>query len=77
MATKGMASETSLVTSAIWTLVSVVFLDQNKNKIAHLRSAGQFVSPWQYAQTVIWLVMLLFWIWNGWKSWKRYHADKG
>jgi hypothetical protein len=77
MATKGMASEISLVRFAVWILASVVFLDQRWNKIARLRSAGQYVSPWQYAQTVFWVVVLLFWIWSGWKSWKRYHADKG
>jgi hypothetical protein len=75
-----MATQDSLVmtvTSAIWILASVTFLDQNRNKVAHLRSAGQYVSPWQHAQTVFWLVVLLFWIWSGWKSWKRYHAYKG
>lgn len=75
MAIKSMSPMTTLSTSAIWVLVSVTFLYGSYSKIAHLRSSGQDVSPWQYAQTVIWVVMLLFWIRSGWKSWKRYHAD--
>jgi hypothetical protein len=76
MATKGMAPETSLIVCAIW-CVSVVFLDQNWNKITDLRSAGQYVTAWRYAQLAFWVFILFFWIWNGWKGVHRYRADKG
>jgi hypothetical protein len=66
-----------LVASAVWVLVCALFGDQNWHKLAHLRSAGQDVSQWRYAEVAMWMVALLFWIWNGWKSWRRYHADKG
>jgi len=77
MAIKATAPMTTLITSSIWVLLSAIFLYGSYSRIAHLRSAGQDVSSWQYAQTVFWVVVLLFWIWNGWKSWLRYHTDKG
>jgi len=77
MAIKATAPMTIIITSSIWVLLSAILLYGSYSRIAHLRSAGQHVSSWQYAQVVIWVVVLLSWIWNGWKSWLRYHTDKG
>jgi hypothetical protein len=77
MSAKGMSPMTSLIQSSIWTLIGVVFFSQSWNKISHLQSAGQYVTHWQYAQTVFWVCVILFWIWNVWRGWQRYHADKG
>jgi hypothetical protein len=66
-----------LIQSSIWTLFGVMFLDQSWNKIGHLRSAGQYVTSWQYVLTVFWVCVVLFWIWNLWRGWRLYHADKG
>jgi len=77
MAVLKVSPMTSLIRSSIWTLVGVVFLDQSWNKIGRLRSAGQYVTPWQYAQSIFWVCVILFWIWDVWKSGQRYHANKG
>jgi hypothetical protein len=77
MAIKLPSSKRELTSSAIWILVSVIFLDVSRGKVVDLQAAGQYVSPWRYAEAAFWVSILMFWIWNGWKSWLRYQADKG
>jgi hypothetical protein len=77
MAARGMSPMSSLIQSSIGTLAGVVFFDQNWKKIDRLRSAGQYVTRWRYVQSVLWVSVVVFGIWNLWKSWQRYHADKG
>jgi hypothetical protein len=77
MAPQGMSPMLSLIQSSIGTLAGVVFLDQNWNKIDRLRSAGQYVTPWQHVKTAFWVCFVVFEIWNVWRSWQQYHADKG
>jgi hypothetical protein len=77
MAAKGAPPKVSLIQSSIWILIVVVFLDISWSKIGNLRVAGQYVNPWRYAEMVFWVFLMLFWGWNLWKSWQRYHADKG
>jgi hypothetical protein len=77
MAVKLLGSKSRPISTAIWILVSVFFLDVILRKVVDLRTAGRYVGPWQYAQAAFWLFILMFWIWDGWKSWQRYQADKG
>ena len=77
MATKLPSSKNRPISTTIWISVSLIFLDVNSRKVVDLRTEGRYVSPWQYAQAVFWLFILMFWIWDGWKSWQRYQADKG
>jgi hypothetical protein len=50
MGIKSTAPMTALSTSAIWMLLSVIFLYGAYSKIGDLRSAGQHVSWVRYAQ---------------------------
>ena len=77
MAIKLPSSKRELTSSVAWILLSVFFLDVSRGRVVDLRTAGQYVSPWRYAGAAFWVFVLMFWIWNGWKSWQRYQADKG
>jgi hypothetical protein len=65
----------ALIRSALWVLCSVVFLYEIMVEINSLQAAGQYVSPWRYFGTGVFMLSLLFSLWESWKSWKRYHAD--
>jgi hypothetical protein len=63
-----------LIRSAIWVLVSAVFLVERWSRINVLKAAGQYVGLWQYFGTVVFALSLLMGLLDSWKSWKRYHA---
>ena len=77
MGVKLLGSKSKLIISVIWIFYSVFWLDIAWRQVVDLRTAGRYVGPWQYAQAAFWLFILMFWIWDGWKSWQRYQADKG
>jgi hypothetical protein len=78
MAVELLGSKSKLIISVLLILYSVFWLDIAWRQVVDLRTAGQYVSPMRYARaTAVWPVMLMYWIWNGWKSWQRYQADKG
>ncbi len=64
-----------VIASAVWVLCSIVFLDTASAKVLDLHAAGQYISPWRYGQAFFWIAMLVFWIGNGWMSWKRSRAQ--
>jgi hypothetical protein len=77
MAIKLLSSKRALRLSAGWILVCVISLGVSWGRVVDLGATGRYVSPWRYAGTAFWVFVLMFWIWDGWKSWQRYQADKG
>jgi hypothetical protein len=63
-----------LIRSAIWVLVSAVFLVETWSRINVLKASGQYVGPWLYFGTVVFALSLLMGLSESWKNWKRYHA---
>jgi len=63
-----------LIRSALWVLISAVFLVENWSRINGLKAAEHHVSPWQYFGSVMFAFSLLFALSESWKNWKRYHA---
>ncbi len=72
----GKRSLTLLIAAAVWILLSVIFLDVAWAKVADLRSAGQYVSPWRYGRVVLWLMLLVFWLCQMWISFNRYRLGR-
>ena len=66
----------AMVTAGIWCFISIMFLDTTWNRIVDMRAAGQYVSGWRYASVGFWVLILLFWIVNGWLSFRRVRAKK-
>jgi hypothetical protein len=65
-----------VVAAGIWCLISIISLDVTWSRIADMRAAGKYVSDWRYATVVFWVLILLFWIRNGWLSFRRDRAKK-
>ena len=77
MANVGLAgfNRRMLITSAVWIVLCLVFLDVAVAKVTDLRAAHQPVSVLRYAQIAFWIVLLAFWVWSLWRSWTRYRAE--
>ena len=73
----GKSAFPNLIASALWVLLFVFWFARVWSEVADLRTAGQYVTTWRYAEIALLVVALLVWLWNGWTSWKRYRADEG
>ena len=69
-------SKMILVTSIAWIVFSLIFLDTAWAKVADLRSAGQYLSPWRYGQVLFWIALLTFWICKSWTSFHQYRSSR-
>ena len=68
--------KTAMVAAGIWCFISIMFLDTTWNRVVDMRAAGKYVSGWRYASVGFWALILLFWIVNGWLSFRRDRAKK-
>jgi hypothetical protein len=66
------APKVALIRAIVWVVASSIFLDVCYMKVIDLQGAGANVSPWRYAQVGFWLFVLLFWLYQGWKSIKAF-----
>jgi hypothetical protein len=64
-----------LIISVIWIVVSLVFLNVDRSRIASFHAAGSHVPVMRWLQVPIWAGMLVFWVRNGWKSWQHFRAN--
>ena len=67
---------TALKLSGIWVLLSLLSIGLRVEQVSHFRSSGRPVSVWDKAMVWLWVVMLLFSVWNGWKSFRKYRAER-
>jgi hypothetical protein len=67
---------TVLQVSGFWVLLSLLQIWSSNERVLHLRSSGRSVSVWREAEVWFWGVILLFWLWNGWKSYRKYRAEQ-
>jgi hypothetical protein len=59
-----------------WVALSGFWLSVWIEKIAKLRAAHEFISPFRYLEIVLWVMLLVFWAQNAWKNWRRYRAPE-
>jgi len=64
------------IVNLAWVPLSVIWIGITVGKIEHLRADGRYVDGWRYIQAGFWVVLLLFWIWSAWSSWKRYGTER-
>ena len=67
---------TALQLSGFWIFLSLLQMGSLIERVLHLRSSGRPVSVWREAEVSFWVVMLLFWLWNGWKNFRKYRAER-
>jgi hypothetical protein len=70
------APKVALMRAAVWILASALFLDISWSKVVDLQATGGQVSPWRYAQAGFWVFVLLFWLYQGWKSVRAFRAAR-
>ncbi len=68
---------TALTMSGLWGLISIAWLGMAVDKVSRLHATGQHVSGLRVAAVLFWVFILLFWIWNGLKSFQKYRAQAG
>ena len=64
-----------LITSAVWAVLSVVFLHIAVAKVMNLKAKHQPVNGLRYGEVGFWIVLLTCWVWNMWRSWTRHRAQ--
>jgi hypothetical protein len=67
---------TALQLSGFWVLLSFVWLGLGIERNSHLRASGRPVGVWRESVVGFWVVILLFWLWNGWNSLRKYRAER-
>ena len=67
---------TALKLSAFWVLVSLGWLALSVERVSHLRSSGRLIGTGREMAMCSWIVILLFWLWNGWINLRKYRADQ-
>ena len=63
---------TQLVASAVWLVLSAVFLDFAWHRVIDLRAAHRAVNPVHYLQVAFWIALIPFWLWQGKNAWQAY-----
>ncbi len=58
----GVSAKTQLIRAAIWTAISLFWLDLSWDRVAAPRAAGRHVPTFRYAQLVFWAGILAFWM---------------
>jgi len=64
------------VRSALWILVSLAFLVQGSFGVHRFHQEGRPVTNWVVAQLTLWLIVLCFWVFAGWRDWKRRNSAR-
>lgn len=67
---------TAMKISGFWIVLSIAWLGITAGKVTRLQASGGQVSGLRYAAVVFWMVVLLFWVWNAWKSFGKYRAER-
>jgi hypothetical protein len=63
---------TALKLSGFWMVLSLVQVALSVDRTSHFRSSGHPVSAWREATVWFWVVILMFWVWNGWTNFRKY-----
>lgn len=66
-----------IVRSILWVAISLAFLVWNLRRIVQMRALGLPLRWWAYVQVVLWLIALCFWVWAGWRDFRRREARRG
>jgi hypothetical protein len=64
---------TMLMAAAISALVCLALLGMTWSRIVDSHSAASILSL-RHGQMALFTALTVFWSWNGWKAWVRYHA---
>jgi hypothetical protein len=67
---------TALKLSVLWALISLGWISLSAERVSHFRASGRPVSVLREAGVWFWVVMLSFWLWNGWRSFRKYRAER-
>ena len=65
-----------MMISVFWIVLSALWIDFSFNRISGLRAAGRPVSEMRYVTLGFWILMLIFWCFFTWKSYRRYRAAR-
>jgi hypothetical protein len=66
----------ALQVSGLSALTALGWLSISVERVSHFRSSDRPVSSWREAAVGFWVVMLLFWMWNWWKNFRKYRAER-
>lgn len=71
------AGGTLIIRSLVWVLISSAFLVWNVHRIVQMHALGLRLHWWAYVQVVLWLLALGFWLWTGWRDFRRRDSSPG
>jgi hypothetical protein len=60
-----------LVRAALWIIVAALFLVRDIHQMHAAHLIGQQVTVWMAVQVALWVGVLLFWSYAGYRDWKR------
>ena len=65
-----------IVRAFLWVAISLAFLVWNLWRIVQMHALGLPVRWWAYVQVVLWVIALGFWLWTGWRDFRRRGAGQ-